>query len=30
MTATPFEIKAYPEMWAELDMDVPPVLTRPA
>ena len=23
MTATPFEIKAYPEMWAELDMDVP-------
>ena len=23
MTTTPFEIKAYPEMWAELDMDVP-------
>ena len=23
MTATPFEIKAYPEMWGELDMDVP-------
>ena len=23
MTETPFEIKAYPEMWAELDMDVP-------
>jgi benzoyl-CoA reductase/2-hydroxyglutaryl-CoA dehydratase subunit BcrC/BadD/HgdB len=23
MTTTPFEIKAYPEMWDELDMDVP-------
>lgn len=23
MTTTPFEVKAYPEMWASLDMDVP-------
>lgn len=23
MTATPFEIKPYPELWAGLDMDVP-------
>jgi hypothetical protein len=23
MSSTPFEVKAYPEMWAGLDMDVP-------